>query len=282
MDSANISPGDLALMERLLNCIWPASEAMGSQVTAPLSNPHPRSAPITESYLPSHAPPPLPLLHSAPIAESNFSSHAPPPLLCSAPIAESHFPSHAPQLPSLSSTPITELYSSTRIPQVSTVPLDDAYSQLGHPGWAPVTARASSATQPFLGFNNLSINMRGQANQCHLASAAATLLRQPHLVTRGWGNCHWGPAILPPSLPRRPSITDCIYFTPDLNGTNVQMIWVKAIVYPPMPPTNIRVSKIRQYIVYLLLILGLESPQVYVFSTVTCEKKSKCFLTSLN
>ena len=104
--------------------------------------------------------------------------------------------------------------------------------------------------------------MRGQANQHHLALTAATLPRQPHLVPQGWGNCHWGPAILPPSLPHEPSIADCIYFAPDLNGANVQMIWVKAIVYLPMLPTNIRVSKIRQYI-YLLLILGLESPQVY-------------------
>ena len=66
--------------------------------------------------------------------------------------------------------------------------------------------------------------MRGQANQRHLALAVATLPRQPHLVTRGWGNRHQGPVILPPSLPHGPSITDCIYFAPDLNGANIQMI----------------------------------------------------------
>ena len=87
--------------------------------------------------------------------------------------------------------------------------------------------------------------MTGQANQRRLASAAATLPRQPRLVNRGGvrgsqQNC--GPSIHPPSLPRGPSLADCIYVAPDSNGTNMQMVRVRAKIYPPVPPANSGVS----------------------------------------
>ena len=113
-----------------------------------------------------------------------------------------------------------EPYSSSRNSQVLAAPHDTTNTHLGHPAPAPTTAREMSATQPFLGFNTLSVDMMVQANQHCLASATAPLSRQPHPVSHSGacGNWHHGPAIHPPSLPHGPSISDCTHITPDLNG----------------------------------------------------------------
>ena len=224
-------------MEHLLRCIQLASEVVGlpSQAPAPLLSNHQltslHSAPITEPYLPSHV-------------------TVPPP--------SNPQPS---QLRLLCSAPIMEPYSSSRISWVSAAPYDTTNTHLGHPAPTPITTRAISATQPFLGFNTLSVDMTVQVNQHRLALATATLPRQPHLVSHsgGCGNQCCGPAIHPPSLPHGPSISNCIYITPDSNGANMQMIWVRAMIYPPLPPTNSRVSHPNLF----FLINGLERPWIY-------------------
>lgn len=88
--------------------------------------------------------------------------------------------------------------------------------------------------------------MTGQANQCHMASAAVTLPRQSHItschgIQGSRGGCQ-EPAIHPAILPHGPSLSDCIYISPDLNGADVQMLHMRVKIYPPVPPTNFRVS----------------------------------------
>ena len=174
-----------------------------------------------------------------------------------------------------------EPYSNPRILQVST---NTANTHLGHPAQASITTRATLASQPFLGCNTLSVNMMVQANQCHLASATVTLPRQLYLVSysSAWGNqCH-GPAIHPPSLPHGPwSISDCTYVVPDSNGANVLMIWVRAVIYLPLPPTNSRVSCPNQYL-YLYFSNQLFREPLGIFSTVTCGKRLRHSSNTLN
>ena len=120
-----------------------------------------------------------------------------------------------------------------------------ANTHLGHPAQS-ATTRATSSTQPFLGFNALSVSMTGQANQCHMASAAVTLPRQSCITScHGvWGSRggHWGLAVHPPFPSYGPSLSDSIYISPDLNGADMQMLHVRVKIYPPVPSTNFRVS----------------------------------------
>ena len=138
--------------------------------------------------------------------------------------------------------PITGAYLNTAISQA--LPHDIRHATSPHPGHpAPFAARAVSASQPFLGFNELSVGMTGQANQRRLASAAAHLPRPPCLVNRGNRSnrgMRRGHAVHPPSLPRGPALEDCMYVEPD---TNVPMVHIKAYIYPPKPHRNSRVSR---------------------------------------
>jgi hypothetical protein len=97
-----------------------------------------------------------------------------------------------------------------------------------------VAASVPSTSQPFLGLDRLGLSMTGQVNQRRLASAAATLPRQPQLPRRGRGRGRGrGPAISAPSLRRvsRPKIEDCMSTIPDAQGNFPIRIKVK--VYPP-------------------------------------------------
>ena len=111
--------------------------------------------------------------------------------------------------------------------------------------------------QPFLGFNDLTVGMTGQANQCHLALAAAHLPWQPHLVSCGahisQGGCQ-GAAIYPPLLPHGLSVEDCKYIATSLNGNDTQMMCIRAHIYPPKPPNCSRVSNEFTICVYKYLI----------------------------
>ena len=83
------------------------------------------------------------------------------------------------------------------------------------------------------------------------------------------------------SLPCGPSISDCTYVVPDLNGANVQMIWVRAVIYPPLPPTNFRVSHPNQYLYLHFSNQWFREPPS-IFSTVTCGERSRHSLNTLN
>ena len=137
---------------------------------------------------------------------------------------------------------ITELYLSSRVsPAFHDVHHATANTHLDHPAQS-ATARATLLTWPFLGFNALAVGMTGQANQCHIASAAVTLPRQSHLASHHSRGGHRGLAVHLPFLPRGPSLSDCIYISPNSNGTNMQMVHLRVKIYLPVPPTNLRVS----------------------------------------
>ena len=126
-----------------------------------------------------------------------------------------------------------------------------ANTHLNHPAQS-ATARTTSSTQLFLGFNALAVGMMGQANQHHIASTAVTLPRQSHLASRrSRGGC-WGPAVHPPFLPHGPSLSHCIYISPNLNGADMQMVCLRVKIYPPVPPTNLRVSYLNRNLAVFL------------------------------
>jgi hypothetical protein len=89
---------------------------------------------------------------------------------------------------------------------------------------------SSTSTQPFLGFDTLSPPILNQTNQRRLNSAAAHIPRQPRLQSRGRRR---GPAIAPPSMPRPPSVNDCLIDLLTDAGTLEPGIRIKAKVYPP-------------------------------------------------
>jgi hypothetical protein len=99
----------------------------------------------------------------------------------------------------------------------------------GHPSAVAATPIANGrSSQPFLGLDRLGLSMAGQVNQRRLASAAATLPRQPRLPRRGRG-----PAVPAPSLRRSsgPKVEDCLSTIPDAQGDFAIRIKVK--IYPP-------------------------------------------------
>ena len=120
--------------------------------------------------------------------------------------------------------PITEPNLNTTISQaLSTSHHDIHHATSAHPSHpTPYTSRAVSTSQPFLGFNKLSVGMTGQVNQWQLASAAAHLPRPPHLVNCSSHSnqevCH-GLVVHPPSLPHGPTLEDCVYVEPNTNVT---------------------------------------------------------------
>ena len=213
MDSLNnsdITLADIALMQHLFGCLRSSSgtEALPSHHATPLT-----SAP------PPSQPPPSQISLNQTVQQSNqglLATQSSVDLL------------------------ITGAYLNTAISQA--LPHDIHHATSPHPSHpAPFAARAVSASQPFLGFNELSVGMTGQANQRQLASAAH-LPRPPRLINCGnRSNCgmHHGHAVHPPSLPCGPALEDCMYVEPD---TNVPMVHIKAYIYPPKPHHNSRVS----------------------------------------
>jgi hypothetical protein len=120
-------------------------------------------------------------------------------------------------------------YQSVRMPSVSHTPQ-------GHPSQA-MMQMSTSPMQPFLGRDSLAISMSDQVNQQRRGSAA-NHPRQPRLPSRGRRR---GPAVQPPSLPRRRDIhqiEDCLS-TPINNGiSEVPIIRIKVKVYPPTVRTT--------------------------------------------
>ncbi len=140
------------------------------------------------------------------------AASAPPPV----PI-----PPPAPPIAPLTTNPVGVIapYQSIRLPSLLQAPL-------GGP-----TQALQPSSQPFLGRDNLSINMSAQVNQQRRVSAAASQPRQPRLPSRGRRR---GPAVPPPSLPRnsQPCIDDCVS-TAIRDGVEVPTLRIKFKIYPP-------------------------------------------------
>lgn len=238
----NITPADVALMQRLFSHLRSTSGTHvapdPSSAFTPPQPPH--SLPPPSVYTPSQPPPSQPSATVFTPFQSQPSPSRPPPSV--------YTPSQPPPSQSPLSTnhtvqPITDQYLSSAISRVQPASHDVTSTYLGHP---TSSTRALSSSQPFLGFNELSIGMTGQANQRRLASAATHLPRQPQLVTRGSRvnrGRRRGPAIHPPSLPRGPTVEDCTYVASSANGNDLQMVRIRAYIYPPKSPSISRVSK---------------------------------------
>jgi hypothetical protein len=119
--------------------------------------------------------------------------------------------------------------------------------QQGHP---PSLGGVSS--QPFLGFNSLSVPMTSQANRQRLSSAAAHNPRQPRLQNRG-GRRRGSTAIHPPGMPRASRVDDC-YSTLSVNGANVDGIRLIVKVYPPKVRGHYRPQLLLPY--YMLTFIA--------------------------
>ena len=225
VNDPDITLADVALMQCLFSHLRSTS---GSHVTldpssvfTPPQPPH--SLPLPSVHTPSQPPPSQPLPSQPPPSQSLLSMNQ-------------------------TVQPITDQYLSSAVSWVQPASYDVTSTHLGHPA---SSARALLLSQPFLGFNELSISMTGQANQQHLASAATHLPRQPQLVTCGsWVNQrrHCGPAVHLPSLPHGPTVEDCTYVASNANGNNAQMVCIRAYIYPPQPPSISRVSNKCQFI----------------------------------
>jgi hypothetical protein len=134
---------------------------------------------------------------------------------------------HSSALPA--STPVTERYQSARaLPAV----VNSSQGVQGHPSSLPAAPAglgfpATSSQQPFLGMHSLGLNLAtGHVNQARLASASATIPRQPSLTRRGRRR---GPAVHPPSLPNtRPDIRQCY-----VEGAPDSTLRITVKVYPP-------------------------------------------------
>ena len=129
--------------------------------------------------------------------------------------------------PTIAANPISP-YQSVHMPSVPQAPQ-------GHPSQAMIQM-PTGPPQPFLGRNSLAIGMSDQVNQQRRASAA-NHPRQPRLPSRGRRR---GPAVQPPSLPRRHNglqIEDCLS-TSINNGIETHTICVKVKVHPPTVCTN--------------------------------------------
>lgn len=140
-----------------------------------------------------------------------------------------HVPSTQPPIPPVQ--PPTTMaansigpYQSVRMPGVFRAPQ-------GYPSQA-MTQMSPGQMQPFLGRDNLALSVSDQVNQRRWASAA-NHPRQPRLLSRGRRR---GPAVQPPSLPRRRDthqMEDCLSTTIN-NGVEIPTIRIKVKVYPPL------------------------------------------------
>src|SRR6267154_1156541 len=173
--------------------------------------------PTQHSAVPPQAPGSSSLPRPTPIIDLS----APPPTVSSAGMQ----PSQPLSLPVPLSGPITP-YQSARTFQSSTV------APQGHP--SAVAGVSTSATQPFLGFNNLGVNLAGQVNQARLASSAATQPRAPDLQPR-WSCQTRGPAVTPPALAinSRPDAHCCVTEVFPVNGPAYSALKLLIKVYPP-------------------------------------------------
>ena len=235
MDFSRLNPEQLTQLQSLFNQTLPPTPPVNGN-TSTQSSLKSTSLPMAASQPPLDNPPSQLGGSSSQSPSQTTHSHPPPvtrltdPIgpyqsLCSTPFASQGYPSTAvttiPAVSGLSSQPFL-------------------VASQGHPSTAVTTIPAvgSPSSQPFLGLDRLGLSMAGQVNQRRLASAAATLPRQPQLSRRG----HRGPATPAPSLSLRrssvPKIEDCISTIPDAQGNF--SISIKVKVYPP------QVSRCRQ------------------------------------
>jgi hypothetical protein len=170
MDFSRLSPDELAWLRTLL-------QVPSASVSSSATNPGPiASGPLASSISPlttvSSPPSSLPAaqVQVLPASQQRSVHFLDPPLV-------------PPGIPA-AACPITQLYQGSQA------------LGSGHPSSTPTTP----SFQPFLRINTLSLNVAtGHANQACLASASASLPRQPALACRGRHTR--GPAIHPPSLP---------------------------------------------------------------------------------
>jgi hypothetical protein len=173
-----------------------------------------------------------PAQHSAvqPQAPADSSLPGPTPIMAiSAPPSAASPAGMQPSQPQPISVPLSgpvTPYQSARTFQSPT-----AASQ-GHPSVAGVSA---SATQPFLGFNNIGVDLAGQVNQARLASSAATQPRRaPDLQPRRSRRPR-GAAVAPPSLDvnSRPDARRCVTEVFPANGPAYSALKLLIKVYLP-------------------------------------------------
>lgn len=113
----------------------------------------------------------------------------------------------------------------------------------GHPS-APAQVSQSSTTQPFLGLDNLAVDLSRQVNQARLASSASSQPRQAQMAIRGRRRTTTrGPAVNPPRLAgnaRRPDVRHCVTeIFPQDGGPAQNALMMTIKVYPPsvcIPP----------------------------------------------
>lgn len=93
--------------------------------------------------------------------------------------------------------------------------------------------QAPSISQPFLGFNNLGIDMSQQVNQARMSHAQASLPRQASLVTRT--SRRRGQAAHPPAIPQIATHPkQCTTEIIPSQGDSIQGVKVTVKVYPPL------------------------------------------------
>jgi hypothetical protein len=133
--------------------------------------------------------------------------------------------------------PISQLYQRPQTPALS------QHSAPGYPSHPPPgpghptgPTQNTSSFQPFLGINNLGVGFAaGHANQARLASAAATLPRQPALNRRTSRSTRTrGPAIQPPSIPVELAPGSALHLRSCfVSGTPDPVVRLTVKVYPP-------------------------------------------------
>lgn len=106
----------------------------------------------------------------------------------------------------------------------------------GHPS-APPQVSQGSTTQPFLGLNNLAVDLSRQVNQARLASSASSQPCQAQMAIWGRRRTTRGPAVAPPCLvsnARWPDVRHCVTeIFPQDGGPAQNALMMTIKVYPP-------------------------------------------------
>ena len=215
MNSDQYNPAELALLQSFLShmrsqpAVTPATEESRANDTQPLAiTARPSAGPTQRDASP------LVTSMSGSIPTRHIPA-GPPAVSVSQPVAST-------------TTPIRHSYESARLPS----------APYGHPA-QPNLPSMGFPSQPFLGFQNLGVNTRGQVNQQRLAASANHQTRSPRLPSRGSRRGR-GPAVQPPSIRRPPKMDDCLLNMVDsTTGITVQGLRVTVKVYPP--------TKVRDY-----------------------------------
>jgi hypothetical protein len=179
--------------------------------------------------------PPAPASISSSTAETNapspFSPSLPPPTQAPASTPHQQSVRFMDPLPVAGSLP-TQTAAATVPPPVTQ--LYQTQSSYGHPSSGH--PNTTSSFQPFLGISSLGAGFAaGHANQARLASAAATLPRQPTLNRRTSRTTRpRGPAIQPPTLPVELAPGSALHLRSCfVSGTPDPVVRLTVKVYPP-------------------------------------------------